>query len=660
MVYRLLDEGKKVCTLGPIIHNPQIVAEMAGRGARIIEEPSQAEAGEIIVLRSHGVTKQVIEYIKANNMNYADASCPFVSRVQKIVAEQSRQPGAEVIILGDAEHPEVKAIVSYCEGSCHVADNEDDFRQILEKTARNGGKIPVLAAQTTFNKEIYKSCVNLAKKICTNTIFFDTICNATALRQKEAVQLAENCDIMIVVGGKTSSNTAKLRDVCQRHCPAFLIESAGDLKNIDIMSNARVGLTAGASTPARIIKEVQETMSDFMNVNTVDGDDISFEEGLEQTLKSVHNGDRVIGEVIAVGPTEVQVDIGTKHAGYVPLAELTDDPTKTPADLAKVGDRLDLIVSRVNDVEGTVTLSKKRLDSIAGYEKICKAAETSEILSGIVTEIVRGGVIAVSNGVKVFIPMSQATLTKNEPLEGLLRKEVQFRIIEVNPSRRRSVGSIRSVLKDQKKQKQEKFWEEAEIGKVYKGEVKSLTSYGAFVDLGGVDGMVHISELSWGRIHHPSEVIKEGDVVEVYIRDIDAQSKKISLGYRKNEDNPWEILRQTLQSGVKTKGKIVSLTDFGAFANISPGIDGLIHISQISQQHVAKPQDALSVGQEVEVMITDIDYERKRVSLSIRAALNDEDRSKAPEERDAAEEKGFTSYEIGPDGVVGELPKDLA
>jgi 4-hydroxy-3-methylbut-2-enyl diphosphate reductase len=523
-------------------------------------------------------------------------------------------------------------------------------------------KIVVLVSQTTFNKEIYEKCVNFAKKICTKHVFFDTICNATSIRQKEAVQLAIECSIMVVVGGNRSSNTAKLRDVCQKYCPTYLIESAEELNLIDLRGHTKIGLTAGASTPARIIKEVQKTMSDFVNVNNSESDDISFEEGLEQTLKSVHNGDRVVGEVIAVGPTEIQVDIGTKHAGYVPLAELTEDPTKQPSDLVQVGDKLDLIVSRVNDVEGTVTLSKKRLDSIAGYEKICEAKETGEVLEGVVTEIVRGGVIAVSHGVKVFIPLSQATLSKNDSVDVLLRKQVQFRIIEITPNRRRSVGSIRSVLKESKKVLQDKFWSEVEVGSVYSGEVKSLTSYGAFVDLGGVDGMVHISELSWNRVKHPSEVLKEGEIVEVYIKEIDGKNRKISLGFRKTEDNPWEILKRTYKSGDHVKGNVVSMTDFGAFANILSGIDGLIHISQISKQHVEKPQDALKVGQEVDVLITDIDYERKRVSLSIRALIEDEERkasekvSVAPEEE--AEDEGF-SYEIGPDGAVGKIPRGL-
>ncbi len=300
---------------------------------------------------------------------------------------------------------------------------------------------------------------------------------------------------------------------------------------------------------------------------------------------------------------------------------------------------------RVNDIEGTVMLSKKRLDAIAGFEKVMNAAGTDEILEGVVVEVIKGGVLALTNGVKVFIPASQATMSRSDSLEDLLKQKVQFKILEVNRQRKRAVGSIRAVLRDQKKELEEKFWESVEVGKKYTGEVKSLTSYGAFVNLGGVDGMVHISELSWNRIKHPSEVVKVGDVIEVYIRDIDAENKKISLGYKKTEDNPWEIMQKKYEVGSACTVKIVSMTPFGAFAQIIPGVDGLIHISQISKERVNKPSDVLSIGQEVQVKITELDIEKKRVSLSIRALLEDE---KKQEEAPAQEEAAPVVYEAGP------------
>ena len=660
LVYELIEQGKKVCTLGPIIHNNHMVEEFSQKGVRILEDVFQAKEGEWVVLRSHGVTRQEMQYLNDNHIPYTDAACPYVTRIQQIVWKESGATDTVVIVTGDEQHPEVQSVLSYCRCPHYVVDTADSMLSLLRNNGNFVENKVILVSQTTFNIQIYEECVRIAKKVCTNHVFFDTICNATAVRQQEAIQLAQKCDIMVVVGGRHSSNTAKLRDVCQQFCPTVLVESAVDLNETDFIDRNKVGLTAGASTPARIIKEVQTTMSEF--VSNVNGDDISFEEGLEQTLKSVRTGDRVTGVVTAIAPTEVQVEIGTKHAGYIPVNELTDDPNKTPEDIVKVGDELELVVTRVNDVEGTVSLSKRRLDAIAGYEKVCEAAESGEVLDGVVVDVVRGGVIAVTNGTKVFIPASQATASRNDSLEALLKQPVSFKIIEVNRGRRRAVGSIRSVLKEQRKMLQDKFWEDVEVGKVYQGTVKSFTNYGAFIGLGGVDGMIHISELSWQRIKHPSEVLKEGDIVEVYIKDLDNEARKISLGYKKVEDNPWEVLKRTYAIDDVVKAKVVSMTSFGVFANIIPGIDGLIHISQISKQHVEKPQDVLAIGQEVDVKITDIDFDKKRVSLSIRALLEEpaqnEAGDSAPDAKspiEEAEEKTVV-YEVGPDGAVGDAP----
>lgn len=370
-----------------------------------------------------------------------------------------------------------------------------------------------------------------------------------------------------------------------------------------------------------------------MSENLNSQEELSFEELLDQSFKSTYTGEKVTGTVTGIAPNEITVDIGTKHAGYLPVSEFTDDPGANIAELVHKGDKLELMVVRVNDVEGTVMLSKRRLDAIAGFEKVMNAVDTGEILDGTVVDVVKGGVLALTNGVKVFIPASQATMSRGQDLNTLLKQKVQFKILEVNRQRRRAVGSIRAVLSEQRKVLEEKFWQEVEVGKHYQGTVKSLTSYGAFVDLGGVDGMIHISELSWQRIRHPSQIVKEGDVVDVYVKDIDPEKKKISLGYKKTEDNPWVILANTYKEGDVAKVKIVSMTTFGAFAQLIPGVDGLIHVSQISTERVGKPADVLSVGQEVEVKITEIDYENKRVSLSIRALLEEQ----AAAEEEAAE-----------------------
>lgn len=366
------------------------------------------------------------------------------------------------------------------------------------------------------------------------------------------------------------------------------------------------------------MSEINEGAGQNLTENNAEG---NFEEMLEESLKNLNTDEKVHGVVVGITPSEVYVDVGRKQAGFIPAAELSADPNARPEDLVKVGDEMDLLIMRTNDQEGTIMLSKKRLDAAKGWETVSAAEESQEVLTGVVTEVIKGGLIAVSNGVRVFIPASQATASRGDSLDELLKKEVKFRIIEVNRSRRRAVGSIRSVLKDERKVLADKFWETAEEGKEYDGVVKSLTAYGAFVDLGGIDGMIHISELSWGRIKHPSEVVNVGDTVHVYIKGLDREKGKISLGYKRAEDNPWEILKRDYPVGTVADVTIVGMTAFGAFARVIPGIDGLIHISQIADHRIEKPQDVLKINDVVKAKITDIDFDKKRVSLSIRALL---------------------------------------
>lgn len=620
MLEGALAAGKKVATLGPIIHNPQVVESFAYRGVRMIGEAGEAPAGYTVVIRSHGVGREVYEKLRQENIPYLDATCPFVKKIHRIVMEAG-ESGSTVLLAGEADHPEIKGILGHAAGPVHVFQNGGILQEMIEESCKNKNfsveKNYILLSQTTFNLLEWQKCVKIAKKVYTNLTLFDTICKTTVLRQIEAEELSRKSDHMIVVGGKESSNTRKLAVICAKNCPTTHVETADELSVQDFRGCANISVTAGASTPASIIKEVQTTMNEIQNQQ----EDMSFEEMLEQSFKTIYSKEKVHAVVTSVSANELAVDIGTKHAGYVPFSEYTDDPNAKLEELVKVGDELDLIVLRVNDVEGTAMLSKKRLDAIAGFEKIMEAEQTGEILEGIVVDVVKGGVIALTNGVRVFIPASQATATRGQELETLLKQPVQFKILETNKQRRRAVASIRAVLKEQRKELEEKFWQEVEIGKTYQGTVKSLTSYGAFVDLGGVDGMIHISELSWSRIKAPSEVVSVGDPVEVYVKDIDTENKKISLGYKKDEDNPWVLLRQQVQAGDVVKVKVVSMTPFGAFAQVIPGVDGLIHISQISNVRIGKPSDVLAVGQDVDVKVTDIDYEKKRVSLSIRALL---------------------------------------
>lgn len=651
LVYSMLEEGKTVYTLGPIIHNPQVVSDLEKRGVVIVDELSEIPQGAVLVVRTHGVPAAVIQAVRERGINCCDATCPFVSKIHQIVAKRSAQ-GEIVLIAGDPAHPEVQGIRGHCPGESYVFNGEEQLEGLLQSHPEFSQNPISAVAQTTFNIKVWENCVKKINLVCTNATVFDTICNATQERQEEAIALSRTCGAMVIIGGRQSSNTAKLRDVCARHCPTFLIETARELSEIDLTSYSSIGVTAGASTPAGIIKEVLETMSELLNENPElveekaetaapaeeaaagqsaqeeapaekSFDEMSFSEALEASLQSMNTDQKVKGTVVGMSPSEIQVDIGRKHAGYIPLDEFSTDPTVNPLEAVRVGDVLDLIIMKTNDAEGTVMLSKKRFDAIQAWDDVVKASEDESVLEGVVTDVIKGGVLASTNGVRVFIPASLATASRGEPLEGLLHQHVKFRIIEVNKPRHRAVGSIRAVLKEERKAAEDAFWAQAEVGQVYTGTVRTIVSYGAFVDIGGVDGMVHISELSWNRIKNPSEVVSVGDQIEVYIKALDPEKRKISLGYKKVEDNPWEILRRDYPIGSEVTAKVVGMTAFGAFAQIIPGIDGLIHISQIADHRIEKPQDVLSIGEEVRVKITDIDFDKKRVSLSIRALLED-------------------------------------
>ena len=665
MVYELLEKGEKVCTLGPIIHNPQLVEELKEKGVRIVESPDEVKDGEILVIRSHGVGLDVINKANELNTKIADATCPFVSKIHKIVNENSKA-GYVTIIAGDRFHQEVKGIIGHCEGEYHVVSGTEELEKLLENQENFGEKPLILVSQTTFNAKIWENTQKNLKKVCTNAEIFDTICNATSMRQNEAEELSKQNDAIIVIGGRHSSNTAKLFDVCKANCPrTYHVETAAELSEVDLTGVGSVGVVAGASTPAGIIKEVIKTMSE--NLQPVEEqmevkesvqksfEEMTDEEAFEASLSSLTGDQKVCGTVIAVNPTEITVDIGRGVTGYVSAAEYSSNPDAKLMDEVKVDDKLNLIIMKINDQEGTAMLSKRRYDAIAGWDNIVAAKDSGEIVTGFVKEIIKGGVVAYSNNVRVFIPASQATASRNDSLEDLKGKEVSFRIIEIGRGRR-AVGSIRSVLREQKKAAEDKIWESIAVGDRFTGTVKSLTSYGAFVDIGGVDGMVHVSELSWQRIKNPSEVVLVGDTVEVYVKAIDPEKRKISLGYKKEEDNPWVIFQNNYNVDDVVKVTIVSMTTYGAFARIIPGIDGLIHISQIANKHVAKPQDELTVGQEVEAKITAIDFEKKRVSLSIRALLEPE----VKEEEPAADAADEVVYEATEDNApaVEEVPSE--
>ncbi len=629
MVYDLVDSGEKVCTLGPIIHNSQMVEELTNKGVRVVNTPDEAQKEETLVIRSHGVGKAVYDEAESVGVKVCDATCPFVAKIHKIVAEQSAG-GDTILIAGDEKHHEVIGIVGHCTSQYYVFSSVEELENLLENYPEIK-EIPVsVVSQTTFNAKKWENAQIFLKKVCTNAKIFDTICNATSTRQAEAQELAATNDVMVVIGGRHSSNTVKLYDVCVALCQnTHLIETAAELKPEWFLTANKVGVVAGASTPAGIIKEVIKTMSE--NLQPVEEqvelaqksfEEMTDEEAFEASLNSLTGEQKVCGTVVAVNATEITVDIGRGVTGYVSADEYSSEPVDLLSEV-KVDDKLNLIIMKISDQEGTAMLSKRRYDAIAGWDNIVAAKDSGEVLHGTVRDVIKGGVVVYSNNVRVFIPASQATASRNDSLEDMKGQEVDFRIIEIGRGRR-AIGSIRSVLREARKEAEEKVWASIAVGDRITGTVKSLTSYGAFVDIGGVDGMVHISELSWNRIKNPSEVVAVGDEIEVYVKALDTEKKKISLGYKKAEDNPWTIFQNNYSVDDVVTVKIVSMTTYGAFARIIPGVDGLIHISQIANKHVAKPQDELTVGQEVEAKITAIDLEKKRVSLSIRVLLEPE------------------------------------
>ncbi len=667
-VYDLLEQGEKVCTLGPIIHNPQLVEELKNRGVRIVESPDEVGEGETLVIRSHGVEPDVINRAKELNIKTEDATCPFVAKIHSIVAEESDK-NTLTLIAGDPKHQEVIGIVGHAKGEVLVFSSETELEEILSKKVDFTEKKVILVSQTTFNAEIFKKCQKNLKKVCTNAKIFDTICNATSMRQQEARELSCVNDAMVVIGGRHSSNTAKLASVCREKCDrTILVETSAELSAYCLTDCERIGVVAGASTPAGIIKEVIKTMSE--NLQPVEEqmevkesvqksfEEMTDEEAFEASLSGLTGDQKVRGTVITVNPTEVTVDIGRGVTGYITAEEFSSEPNVKLMDEVKAGDELNLIIMKINDQEGTAMLSKRRYDAIAGWDNIIAAKDSGEIITGFVKEVIKGGVVAYANNVKVFIPASQATASRNESLEDLKGKEVSFRIIEIGRGRR-AVGSIRSVLREERKANEDKLWENIAVGDRFTGTVKSLTSYGAFVDIGGVDGMVHISELSWSRIKNPSEVVLVGDTVEVYVKALDTEKRKISLGYKKEEENPWVIFGNNYNVGDTVKVTIVSMTTYGAFARILPGIDGLIHISQIATKHVAKPQDELTVGQEVDAKIIAVDNDKKRVSLSIRALLEPEVTEAEEVVENTADEVVYEATEENAP-VVEEAPAEVA
>jgi len=694
-------------TLGPIIHNEHVIRELEKHGVHVVWDISDISDKNTVIIRSHGAGRDVHEALAALCIDVIDATCPDVKKIHDIVRNESNEKRL-IVIIGHRMHPEIEAISGWCDEFV-IFETPMELQEWLN--IKENAELPAsFVFQTTNTRNIFNSCVEIIKKECTNQRIFDTICDATFKRQQEAEEISKVADVVIVAGDSNSANSLNLADICKRHCLRVLfVQSADDIDPQSILSADVIGITAGASTPAFIIKEVtrkmkeetnmdgtlveqestealpepenseteetavepesaeksaaQEvievaepdvvaepveetveiTMSDVVadpveevtsvvvaeeveaeeagDITDLESADESFEEMLEKSIKTLRTGEKVTGIVTSITSTEVSLDLGTKQSGYIPIAEFIDNDNTDINDIIKIGDTIESFVMRVNDVEGMVMLSKKRLDAIKNWDIVEAAKENKTTVEGIVSEENKGGVVVNVKGVRVFVPASQTGLPKSAPMSDLLKKPVKLRITEVNQSRRRVVGSIRLVKSDERREKSDQVWNDIEVGKQYDGIVKSMTTYGVFVDIGGVDGMIHISELSWTRIKQPSEIMSVGDEVSVYVLTFDKENRKISLGYKKSEDNPWTRFTSHYAIGDIVTVKIVKMMPFGAFAEICPGVDGLIHISQITDRRIGLPSEVLSDGQTVDVKITEIDNERKKVSLSIRALI---------------------------------------
>ena len=622
-----------VYLLGHITHNDHVIRRLEDMGAATVSSPEEVPLGETVLIRAHGEPDSTFRALEARGCRVLDATCPNVTRIHEIVREAEAR-GRIPVIVGEADHPEILGILG-CTARGRVVSGWDELEQIMKKEPEFSGLSLTFVSQTTAILSKWEKIVENTKKVCTNAEFFDTICNATSRRQSEALELAGQCDAMIVIGDQKSSNTRKLTQLCASRCPVVVQVEQG--RGVDREQFGRIGtlgITAGASTPEWIIKEVSNKMSDeIMEIEQ------SFAEMLEESFKILNTGDRVTGTVAAITPTEVQVELGVKYPGTIPLSELSDDPDVKVEELAKVGEEIEAIVMLVSDRDCVVKLSKKRLDADKNWETVENAVENKDVLEGVITEENKGGLVASVKGIRVFIPASQSGKPRGADLSEMVKTRVQLRITEVNRARRRVVGSIRAVAAEARAAAAAAIWDNIEVGKRYSGTVKSLTSYGAFVDIGGVDGMVHISELSWSRIKTPSEVVSVGDPIEVYVISFDPDKKKISLGVKDHSQEPWTVFTDKYAVGDVASVRIVKLMTFGAFAEIVPGVDGLIHISQLADHRVEKPGDVVSEGDKVDVKITDVDMENKKISLSIRALLEPAYEEEPIEEDASAEEQ---------------------
>lgn len=616
-----------VCTLGELIHNEHAVAELESIGVRAVQSIDGAD-GRPLIIRSHGVPRSVEAEARRRVPVVIDATCTFVRKIHDIVSELPES--ATAIVLGDGKHPEVVGIIGSAGCTAYACGDFDEIERLFADGSIAADSETVLVAQTTFDRSRFSDISRKVGEKYGCVKIYDTVCDATAQRQKCARELAKRAALMIVVGGRSSSNTRKLADICGEYCETVFVTSAEELPLRalrSLRSDSIIGITAGASTPAHTIKEVHDRMNEeITKINNENEEDFASLLEQDQSFNRLYTGKRVKATVVSVSKKEAVVEVGAKQTGYIVREELTNDPNAEVSDVVKPGDVIDAVVVKVDDSVGTAALSKKRVDAQIGLEKLQEVKDAGETIEGTVAQVVKGGVIVIYENTRVFIPASHTGVPRGGKLDDLLKKPVRFKIIEVTNERGgRVVGSIRQANKELRDAERVKFWESIEVGQKFEGEVRSIESYGVFVDIGPVDGLVHTADLTWNRVGHPKDIVKIGDRISVVVKSFDPERKRVSLSAKDPNDNPWTKFVSEYQRGDIIKATVVSITEFGAFAQIIPGVDGLIHISQISTERVASIASVLSVGQEVDVKIIEIDEEKNRVSLSIRALMENDD-----------------------------------
>ena len=651
------NQNTHIYTLGHLIHNRLYNEALEARGIRSIEfsdvEATVRSHGKeqvMLLIRTHGIPKEQNEELSKLEKNYdnftvKDMTCPYVKKIHKIAAENTND-STYFLLFCTPHHPEAVGIMSYANGKKLA------FSSLSELEGLNlEDKTPILCSQTTQNLKEFAKIKNFLKKLYTNAIFFDTICSVTENRQMESIELAKRSDAMIVIGGRQSSNSQKLFELCKNECEkSVFIESISDLPKDFTDGAINIGITAGASTPDGIIMEVIKAMEIKEN---------SFSTMLEDSLKTLHTGETVTGTIFTINDNEIKLDLGTKVTGVLTREQITDDPAVKLSDLFKIGDQVDVFVIRVEDTKGIATVSKKRVDADNSWVVLKEAYDNGTVLEGKVISVIKGGVLFSCANNTVFVPASQTGLAKGADLSALVGTEQKVKLLEFDERRKKALGSIKVILNEERKAKEAEIWAGLEVGKHYNGVIKNLTSYGAFVDLGGVDGMIHNSELSWKRIKHPSQVVSVGQEVDVYIKELDLEAKRISLGYKTEEMDSWFKFSQQYKVGDIVSAKIVSLMPFGAFAEVFEDVDGLIHISRISTERINVPSDVLSVGEVVDVMITEIDNENRKLALSIRAIKEAEIKA-AQAEASAAEEAAAAAEEAAEAERIAQERADMA